>query len=280
MFAQFLIAFREGLEGAILTAILIGYLQKTQRHSLTRAVWYGVVVAIAASFVLSFAIILLYGGLSGPMKPLFEGVAALIAVVVLSSMIYWMAIQGSSLQQHLEQRTELIVQQGTSFGLMTFAFVAVFREGVETVLFLTPYVVQDLLGTLLGSLFGLLSAILIALGFFVAGRKLNLRRFFYFTGILLVFLAGGLLGYGIHELVEFFTDIGVNLGWVAQPAFILPFPADHILHHKGLIGGILATLFGYTVNPEWIRVTSHMVYLIVTLPLVVKAYQKREESSS
>jgi high-affinity iron transporter len=139
--------------------------------------------------------------------------------------------------------------------------------------------VQDLFGTLLGALFGLVGAVLIALGFFVAGRKLNLRRFFYFTGILLVFLAGGLLGYGIHELVEFFTDIGVNLGWVAQPAFILPFPADHILHHKGLIGGILATLFGYTVNPEWIRVISHMVYLIITLPLVVKAYQNREESS-
>ncbi|MHA2407750.1 MAG: FTR1 family protein, partial [Candidatus Ranarchaeia archaeon] len=94
MFAQFLIAFREGLEGAILTAILLGYLQKTQRPSLTRVVWYGVGAAIVASFLLSFTINMLYGGLTGPMKPLFEGVAALIAVAVLSSMIYWMAVQG------------------------------------------------------------------------------------------------------------------------------------------------------------------------------------------
>ena len=104
---------------------------------------------------------------------------------------------------------------------------------------------------------------------------MNLRRFFYFTGILLVFLAGGLLGYGIHELIEFFNEIGVNLGWIAQPAFILPIPSGHPLHHKGLIGGVLATLFGYTVNPEWIRIISHVLYLVITLPLVVRTYQKK-----
>jgi high-affinity iron transporter len=243
-------------------------------------VGYGVAIAIAASFLLGFLIILLYGGLVGPMKPLFEGVAALIAVVVLSSMIYWMAKQGPSIQQHLEQKTELIVQQGTSLGMLSFAFVAVFREGVETVLFLTPYVVQDLYGTLIGSLIGIFGAILISFGFFLAGRKMNLRVFFYFTGILLVFLAGGLLGYGVHELIEFFSEIGINLGWIAQPAFVLPFPSDHILHHKGVIGGIFATLFGYSVNPEWMRVILHIIYLVLTLPLVIKAYKKKKPNSS
>ncbi|MHA1917902.1 MAG: FTR1 family iron permease [Candidatus Ranarchaeia archaeon] len=276
MIPQFLITFREGLEGAILIAILLGYLLKTERPHLTRFVWYGVFGAIVTSFMLSFFIIILYDGLTGPMKPLFEGITALFAVIVLTFMINWIAVQGPSLKQTLEQKTELIVQQGTIGSLVSFAFIAIFREGVETVLFLTPYALQDIFGTILGSFFGLLGAIIIAYSFVVVGKTMDLRRFFYYSGILLVFLAGGLLGYGIHELVEFTNVIGFNLGWIAQSAFTLPFSSEHIFHHKGLIGGIFATLFGYTVNPEWIRIIGQGLYLLIVPPLVINAYRKRK----
>ncbi len=280
MFAQFLIAFREGLEGALLTAILLAYLRKTQRGPLTRFIWYGVFGALGASFAIGFLINLLYGGLTGAVKPLFEGIAALFAVLVLSYMIYWMMVRSPTLRTDLEQRTESLVQQGSSWGLVSFAFVAVVREGIESVLFLTPFLMQDPFGTIQGSLLGVLAAILVALLFFSAGMKLNLRRFFYFTGVLLVFVAGGLVGYGVHELIEFWEAANVPLGWIAQPAFVLPFSADHPLHHKGVIGGIFATLFGYTVSPEWIRLIAHGLYLLIAFPLLVKSFRTSQSRFS
>jgi len=110
---------------------------------------------------------------------------------------------------------------------------------------------------------------------FVAGMKINIRKFFYFTSILLILLAGGLAGYGAHELTEYLNHAGVELGWLGDYAYVLNIPSDSPLHHKGLIGSILAVMFGYAVKAEWIRVIIHLVYLAVSLPLGVKIYRKQ-----
>jgi len=216
----------------------------------------------------------MYGSIAGPTKALFEGVAAIIAVFVLSSMIYWMASKGKELKMEVEKRLKAIVTRGATLALTSFTFIVVFREGLETVLFLTPFLVDDAVGTLIGASLGVVASLALAYVVFVVGMKINIRKFFYFTSILLVLLAGGLAGYGVHELAEYSEDVGIELGWLGEHAYVLDIPSDNAFHHKGVVGSILAVMFGYTVNAEWTRVIVHLAYLAIALPLVIWVYQK------
>lgn len=274
--AQYLLTFREVLEAALLTAIILAFLVRTGRTVLTRYAWYGVYGATGASFALAGGILLFYGELTEADKKLFEGVAALIAVAVLTSMIYWMAAKGRTIQREVEGRVEAAVTQGAILGLVSLTFVLVFREGLETVLFLTPFLVQDVVGTIAGAVLGLVAGIALAYAVFRVGVKIDIRRFFYFTSILLILLAGGLLGYGIHELIEYGEIQGVAFGWWGQAAYALPFAEGDLLHHKGLVGSVFAVLFGYTVKAEWARLIAHLAYLSVALPLVFIVYRRPE----
>jgi len=275
LFGQFLLAFREALEASLIIAIILAYLSRTKRNPLTRYAWYGVYLAVAASFVLGASVWFIYGGLEGPAKALFEGVAAIIAVFVLSSMIYWMATKGKEIKMEVEKRLETIVTRGATLALTSFSFIVVFREGLETVLFLTPFLVDDAVGTLVGAFLGVVASLALAYAIFVVGMKINIRKFFYFTSILLVLLAGGLAGYGVHELVEYSEEMEVELGWLGEPAYALDIPENSLFHHKGAVGAIFAVMFGYTVKAEWIRIFVHLAYLAIALPLVVMVYRKR-----
>jgi len=274
LIGQFLLAFREALEAALITAIILAYLKRTEKNPLSRYVWYGVHLAVAASLVSGASIWFMYGSLTRPAKALFEGVAALFAVLVLSSMIYWMATKGRGLKKEVERRVEAIVTRGATLALISFSFIIVFREGLETVLFLTPFLLNDAINTLAGAFLGIIASLALAYAIFVVGMKINIRKFFYFTSILLVLLAGGLAGYGVHELVEYSEETGIKLGWLGEYAYVLDIPEDNPLHHKGVVGSILAVLFGYTVNAEWARVIVHLAYLAIALPLVVLVYKR------
>lgn len=273
MLGQYLITFREVLEAALIVSMVLAYLVRTGRKNLSRYVWYGVFLATAASVVLGASIWLLFGTLPKSVQALFEGVTALIAVVVLSSMIYWIATKGKELKAEVERRVEAITTRGATLGLASFAFVAVFREGLETVLFLTPFLVTDAIATVAGLFLGTLTSLALAYGIFVVGMKINIRRFFYFTSILLVLLAGGLAGYGVHELIEYTGS--APWSWLGQSAYDLNIPTDNLLHHKGAVGSIFAVMFGYTVKAEWARLIVHLSYLAVALPPVIWVYKKK-----
>lgn len=273
MLGQYLIAFREVLEAALITSIVLAYLARTKRKFLSRYVWYGVFSATIASIILGTTIWLTYGTLPIPVQELFEGLAALIAVVVLSMMIFWMATKGKELKAEVERHVEAIATRGATLGLASFAFIAVFREGLETVLFLTPFLVTDTAATIAGLLLGTLTSLVAAYGIFALGMKINVRRFFYFTSILLVLLAGGLVGYGVHELIEYTGS--PSWGWLGQAAYNLNIPNNNPLHHKGIVGSIFAVMFGYTVRAEWARIIVHLSYLTVAIPLVVRVYRKK-----
>lgn len=273
MLGQYLIAFREVLEAALIISIVLSYLARTGKKTLSRYIWYGVFLAAVASVMLGGSIWLVYGGLSKSVQTLFEGVAALIAVVVLSSMIYWMARKGKELKVEVERQVEAIATRGATLGLVSFAFIAVFREGLETVLFLTPYLLDDPSATVAGLLLGTLTSIALAYAIFVVGMRINTRKFFYFTSILLVLLAGGLAGYGVHELIEYTGS--ASWGWLGQLAYNLNIPNNNPLHHKGILGSIFAVMFGYSVKAEWARLIVHFSYLAVAMPLVVRVYRKK-----
>lgn len=274
--AQYLLTFREVLEAALLTAIIMAYLVQTGRVSLKRYAWYGLYGAVGLSLALGAGIWVLYGSLSEVIKVLFEGLAALLAVVVLTSMIYWMATRARRIKTEIQRRVEVAVTHGAVFGLFALTFVLVFREGLETVLFLTPFLVQDVSGTLLGAVLGLAAGTLLAYGIFSFGLRLDLRKFFYFTSVVLILLAGGLLGYGVHELMKYGELQGVDFGWWGQAAYALPFADGSLFHNKGLVGSIFAVLVGYDTDPEWARVIAHGAYLAVALPLVVLIYRRPE----
>jgi len=274
MLGQYLITFREALESALITAIILSYLARSGRRSLSRYVWYGILLALAASLSLGVFIWFAYGTLPEAFQPLFEATSAFIAVAVLSSMIYWMAVKGKNIKSKMEKRIEAITSRGAIIGLASLGFVVVFREGFETVLFLSPFLLNDVMATIIGLLVGALTAIVLAYGMFVVGMKINLLRFFYFTSILLILLAGGLTGYGVHEILEYYEKTGFEVGWLAEPAYTLSIPVGSPFHHKGIIGSIFAVILGYTVNPEWARIIVHLTYLAIALPLVIWIYRK------
>ncbi|UCD96415.1 MAG: FTR1 family protein [Candidatus Bathyarchaeota archaeon] len=274
MIGQFLLAFREALEAALIISIILAYLRRTGRKRLLSYSMYGVYIAITTSFVIGAVVWFLFGDLSGPAKALFEGIAAVIAASVLSSMIIWMARKGREIKRELEKQIEAAVARNAIMAIVGFTFVVVFREGLETVLFLTPFLVEDVAGTLIGATIGIALALILAYGMFIFGMKLNLGKFFFATSILLVLLAGGLIGYGVHELLEYSKDIGLETGWFGSYAYVLDISESSLLHHKGIAGSVLAVLFGYTIKAEWLRLIAHLCYLAGALPLIIRIYKR------
>jgi high-affinity iron transporter len=184
-----------------------------------------------------------------------------------------MATKGRELKAEVEKRVESMASRGAVAGLISFAFVAVFREGLETVLFLTPFLVEDAVGTVVGLLLGVVTSVVLVYAIFFAGMKISIGRFFYFTSILLVLLAAGLAGSGIHELIEYTGP--ASWGWLGQYAYNLNIPETSLFHHKGAVGSIFAVMFGYTVEAEWARVIVHILYLAVVMPLVIWVYRTK-----
>ena len=274
MLGQYLIAFREGLEAALIAAVLLAYLARTERRHLTRYVLIGVYLAIAASTVLGVAVWLAYGAVSGPGKALFEGVAALIAVAVLTSMIIWMAFRRRGLKGEVERRMGASIAQGTVLGLVLLAFVLVLREGFETVLFLTPFLVTDAAATVSGAALGIGAALLLAFFIFKVGMRIDLNRFFAYSAILLTLLAAGLAGYGTHELMEYGKESGADIGWFGSTAYDLGLSPDDPLHHKGTVGSIPAVMLGYAASAEWGRVLVHLLYAAIVMPIVILSYKR------
>ncbi len=271
---QYLITFREVLEAAFIIAIMLSYLIRIHRNKLVRYVWYGVYLAILTSLSLGAFIWFIYGTLTETSRLLFEALAAFLAVMVLSSMIYWMAIKGKYIKQEIEKHIEIVTTKGTIIGLISFAFIIVFREGFETILFLTPFLLDDAIPTFIGMIAGMIAAFILSYSIFIAGMRINLRNFFYLTSILLILLAGGLAGYGVHELLEYYEKTGVHIGWLAEPAYSLNIPEDSLLHHKGIIGSIFAVMFGYSISPEWARIIVHLIYLAIMLLIIIQIYKK------
>ena len=273
MLGQYLITFREVFEAALITSIIIAYLSRTNRKSLIPYIWYGVIAATISSIVIGGFIYLVYGILPKSAQALFEGVSALIAVVVLSSVVYWMATKGRVLKAEIEKRVEAATTRSSKQALTLLAFTVVVREGLETVLFLTPFLISEAMSTLIGLLSGTLSALVLTYGIFVIGMKINIRRFFYYTSILLILLAGGLLGYGVHEFIEYTGP--EPWGWLGQEAYNLNIPRDSLFHHKGIIGSVFAVMFGYTTSAEWARLIAHLLYLLVALPATIWVYRRK-----
>jgi len=274
MLGQFVITLREGFEAGLIIGIMIAYLIRTNRNNLVKYVFSGSYLAIILGIIIGAFVFLIYGTLSRSFQLLFEALAAYLAVAVLTTVILWMITKGKTIKKEIESKIEISITKGTMFALASFAFVVVFREALETVLFLTPFILIAFQDTIIGTILGILFALFLSYGIFKLGMKINIRRFFYFTSIIIILLAGGLAGYGTHELIEYLEDSNVQLGFWAEKAYDLKISKDDLLHHKNVIGSIFAVMFGYSVSMEWLRLIVHLTYLSIFIPVTIIMYRR------
>ena len=257
MIAASLLAFREGLEAALILGIVLSVVRRVGRTDQARWAWLGAGVAVLLSLV---AGVLLYGlGVSfeGKAEQIFEGLAMLLAAAVLTWMIFWMGRQGRAVQTELEQNVRQATVGGGKWALFSLAFVAVFREGIELALFLTAAAFSATAwATVIGGLVGLALAVVVGWLLFATTTRLNLRTFFQVTSVLLIFFAAGLVAHGIHELNE--------AGWI--PAVIEHvWDLNPVVDEDSGIGQILKALLGYNGNPSLTEVVAYVGYWVVVL---------------
>ncbi len=262
MSAAFLITLREGLEISIVLAILLGYLVKTGRADRTGAVWAGAAVAAVVCVVTGILFNTLVGEFEGKSEQAIEGFLALAAAIVLTWMILWMRKNARSLSGDLRSK----VDGATTAGAVTMiAFVAVAREGFETVLFLLGAETGSSSGAevVLGGLLGLAVSAVVGVLVYRFGKNIDLKVFFKITGVLLIFFAAGLVGKAVHELREL---VGLEGGWLFEPLWVItsgPFAS-------GTLYDFLKGLFGWSNEPERIRVIAYFAYLLPVLYFFLK----------
>lgn len=257
MLASMLLTFREGLEAALIVGIILGCLNQLGHSTRRRWVWAAVGLASALSLGLALALQAAGAHLEGQAEMIFEGLAMLLAVIVLSWMIFWMRAQSWRIKSALEADIRIAVRQPHSGALFGLTFLAVFREGVETALFLTAAsFVSGSAATLAGGVLGLIAAVIVGWAIYTSAVRLNLRRFFDVTSVLLLVFAAGLFAHSIHEFQE--------AGW-------LPVVIEHLWNLKPVlddgstVGSLLRVLVGYNDNPSLLEVIGYGLYWAAVL---------------
>jgi high-affinity iron transporter len=261
MLATFFLMLREGLEAALIVGIVAAYLAKIGRRDALPKVALGVVAAVGLSVAIGLGVTVTIQRMPLVVKETLEGVAAILAVGVLTWMLFWMRRQGRALKGELEHGVDMAISGGTTWALVALAFVAVIREGVETVLFLIPILSFNGTGvdTLAGGLLGLAVAAGFGWAIFVAGARVNLRRFFTVTGTVLIFVSAGLVAFAIAEFGE--------AGLIANSG--MAFDLNGVLPDQGAIGSVLRGLFGYRSAPTPLELVGYLAYLVPVLILFV-----------
>ena len=205
MLPNFLIGLREGLEAALVVSILVAFLVKTDRRHLLRHVNTGVGVAVALS--VAFGAVLQYTSTSllrtFESREVFGGAASIVAVGFVTWMIFWMRRTARHIKGDLTGRLEAAVGVGAA-AVVAMAFIAVFREGLETALFFwaSAQAAGETLTPLTGFLLGLAAAVTLGWLLYRSAVRVNLGTFFTWTGAALIFVAAGVLAYGVHDLQE------------------------------------------------------------------------------
>jgi len=255
MIESFVIALREGIEAALIVGIMLGYLKKVGAKALTRPVYFGIGLGVLASIGVAGFFLLLRVEFEGRFEQLFEGVTMLVAAVILTTMIIWMRNNSKTYSDNLREKVEAALTKRQSYGLASLAFVSIWREGIETVLFLgsasfTSSGVQLLVG---GGL-GLGLAVIIGVAIMKYSVRLDLRTFFNVTGILLILFAAGLVGRGILE----FQEAGV-----IAPVVEHVYDLNWLINGQSTGGKLLTALLGYDASPSLAEIFGYVGYWIL-----------------
>ena len=259
MLANFLIGLREGLEASLIVGILIAYLVKTDRRHEIRYVWLGVAIALAVSIAFGIGLNLTQQALTFEAKEAFGGTMSLIAVGFVTWMIFWMRATARSIKGELEGRIDSALAMGP-LTLALVAFVAVGREGVETSMFtwVTGEAVADNASPYIGTVMGLTIAVILGISIYLGAVRINLGKFFTWTGAFLVVVAAGVLAYAIHDLQEAGILPGLNN---------TVFNISSTLSLDSWLGTVLKGTFNYNPAPTWLEFVAWLAYLIPVMTI-------------
>ena len=257
--ASYLIGLREGLEATLVVSILVAYLVKSGRRRQLLPLWAGVAAALALSVL--FGALLTYTETSlladYRSRELFEAIASVLAVVLVTWMIFWMRRTARRLKGELQGKLEAAIGVG-ALAIAGIAFVSVIREGLETAL-LFYAAAQGATSTatpLIAISLGVLTSVLIGFGLYAGAIRVNLQKFFTVSGVLLVFVAAGILKYGVHD----FQEAGVLPGLDR-----IAFDISGVLDPNSWYGAAIAGMFNITAAPTVLETIAYLAYLVPVL---------------
>ncbi len=274
MFANYLIGLREGLEAALVVSILIAYLVKSDRRELLPRIWAG--VALAAGVSLAFGALLTFGprGLTFEAQELIGGTLSIIAVGFVTWMVFWMAHAARGMGAQLRGQVDRAAEGGR-WSLAFVAMLAVGREGLETALFLWAATNAATDGTsatwqpLLGAALGIATAVLLGWLIYRGALRINLTRFFTWTGAFLIVVAAGVLAYGVHDLQEAGVLPGLDN---------LLFDVSEQIPPTSWYGTLLKGIFNFSPRTTTLEALAWVLYLVPTMTIYLRTVRRSHVS--
>ena len=259
-FGSLLIGLREGLEASIVVMILVAFLVKSDRRDALKWVWHGVGAAIAMT--VGDFLVIQYGEntITGLAAQAIAGIASLVAVVIVTTMVLWMKKAAAGMSGQLRAEMTEALQTG-AVAVASLSFLAVGREGVETALFMVGYAEASTLWPLAGLIVGVLIAAAIAFGMYKGAVRLDLAKFFRYTGVFLILVAAGILSYGIGALQ--------TVAWLPGLAH-KAFDITSWFNWSSWYGETVQGIFNITPTPTVLQLICWLGYLIVVLALFLR----------
>lgn len=267
MVAALLIGLREGLEAALVVGILVAYLVKLDRRDALPKLWAGVGIAVLISLVAGGILTFFTNGLSSQTEEIIAGVLSIIAVGLITWMIFWMAKTAHTLKGELHESVDRSLVAG-GFALAVIAMVAVGREGLETMLFIwsTVQAAGETLMPLLGAVIGIGLAVALGYGIYRGMLRVNLGKFFFWTGIMLIIVSAGVLSYGVHELQE---------AGVLPVLTMVAFDVSAVIPEDSWYGTLLKGIFNFSPVTTVLQFIVWWAYLITTLIIFLAMSRRR-----
>jgi high-affinity iron transporter len=271
--ANYLIGLREGLEAALVVSILVAYLVKTERRHLLGRIWLGVGIAVAVS--LGFGAALTYGprGLTFKAQELIGGSLSIVAVCFVTWMIFWMARAARGIAGELRGRID-VAAEGSAWSLALVAMLAVGREGLETALFLwaaTEAGTRDgdtaTWEPLVGAGLGLATAVVLGYLLYRGAIRINLTRFFTWTGAFLILVAAGVLSYGVHDLQEAAFLPGIHS---------IAFDVSDTIAPGTWYATVLKGVLNFSPVTTRLEAIAWVLYAVPTMALFLRSVRRRQ----
>jgi len=254
MLNVFIITLREGVEIAVVLAVILAYIKQLGQMQEARKVWIGTGAAALISLLSAVGIFFILGKTEVEgFQAALEGILKIVAVIMLTWMTIWMKRQGGNVSGELKKKIEIALSHGSVWTLASLAFISVIREGIETVLFIVGSAQgTSALLTVIGSILGFGIAAIIGYIIYRGTHHLPLKTFFTAMSVLLIVMAAGLLSGGVHEFQELqLIPVGIEQVWSTK-AF---------LDENSMIGGLMKAIFGYSDSPNLVQVTAYWTYL-------------------